>query len=195
MNPLTAAWILIAALLRRISCSPSHNNSEGIVKEGKKCWETQGTYKPRVPQYLSLRPSWDPTPSPASECVPPGTNGRGDTLACGWGGGGPNSDVWRKSLALCLLCVETLRFERGADSREKNACPTLQLKRGVQIQALPDSWFGSDSDSMFPKFYGWKVEKFKIEKVVVKIKILLRSHAGQLKFRNKPHFSHNTLYF
>jgi hypothetical protein len=32
-----------------------------------------------------------PTPSPASECVPPGTNGRGTHLPAGEGwGGGPN---------------------------------------------------------------------------------------------------------
>ncbi len=64
---------------------------------------------PRVPQYLFLRPNWDlPAlpPSPPIEFVsPPGTKGGGDTLACGWGGlGGPNSDDWRKILALRLLC-------------------------------------------------------------------------------------------
>jgi hypothetical protein len=37
-------------------------------------------------------------------CVsPPGTKG-GDPLTCGLSGWGPNSDDWRESLALCLLC-------------------------------------------------------------------------------------------
>jgi hypothetical protein len=45
-----------------------------------------------------------PTPSPASECVPPGTKG-GATLACGLGGRGEPSDDWTQSLAICLLCA------------------------------------------------------------------------------------------
>ncbi len=50
-----------------------------------------------------------PTPlSPASVHLPPNRGGRGGTLACGLGVGEefqfPNSDDWRKSLALCLLC-------------------------------------------------------------------------------------------
>jgi hypothetical protein len=57
-------------------------------------------------EYLSVRPlvQLEPlTPSPPSECVPPGSKGGGDTLACryervGGGGGGLNSDDWRKSL-------------------------------------------------------------------------------------------------
>jgi hypothetical protein len=44
-----------------------------------KSWSrnTQSTYIPRVPQWLSSRPNWDPhPPSPVSECVPPpGTKG------------------------------------------------------------------------------------------------------------------------
>ncbi len=36
---------------------------------------------------------------------PPRTKEGGNILACGRGGGGsPNSDDWRKSLAFCLLC-------------------------------------------------------------------------------------------
>ncbi len=46
-----------------------------------------------------------PTPSPASECVPPGIKeGCNTRLREGEGVGGPNSDDWRESLALCLLC-------------------------------------------------------------------------------------------
>jgi hypothetical protein len=47
-------------------------------------------------------------PSPASECVIPGTKGEGGNTRLrvrGWGGGA-NSDDWRDSLAHCLLCDE-----------------------------------------------------------------------------------------
>ncbi len=39
-------------------------------------------------------------------CLPPWTQrGERATLACGWGGvGGPSSDEWTESLALCILC-------------------------------------------------------------------------------------------
>jgi hypothetical protein len=44
-------------------------------------------------------------PSTASECVPPPEpKGKGHTRLRGGGGVGPDSDGWRKSLALCLLC-------------------------------------------------------------------------------------------
>ncbi len=63
----------------------------------------QSTYMPRVPQCMSPRPNWDPpTPLPQAS-LPPGTKG-GDTLTSRSGGGGPDSDDWRKSLAQCLLC-------------------------------------------------------------------------------------------
>ncbi len=39
----------------------------------------------------------------------PRTQRERGTLACGWGGGGPNSDDWGKSLALCLLCAFHIR--------------------------------------------------------------------------------------
>jgi hypothetical protein len=58
---------------------------------------------------MSPRWNWDsPTPSLTSECAPtPGTKGLGGgghtrLRVRGWGS--PNSDDWRKSLALCLLC-------------------------------------------------------------------------------------------
>jgi hypothetical protein len=47
-----------------------------------------------------------PTPlSPASVSLPPETGGTGHTSLRVGVGGSPNSDDWRKSLALCLLCV------------------------------------------------------------------------------------------
>ncbi len=60
---------------------------------------TPNTYIPRVPQFLSLRPNWDPPPPlPQASVYLIRTKG-GGTLTCGWGGGGPNWDDWRKSLA------------------------------------------------------------------------------------------------
>ncbi len=54
---------------------------------------------------MSPRQNWDsPTPSP-SECAPtPGPKGEAHTRLRPRGWGSPNSDDWRKSLALCLLC-------------------------------------------------------------------------------------------
>ncbi len=54
---------------------------------------------------MSPRWNWDsPTPPLASECAPPpGTKGEGATRLRVRGWGSPNSDDWRKSLALCLL--------------------------------------------------------------------------------------------
>ncbi len=48
-----------------------------------------------------------PFPFPASKCAPPppGTKGGCMHIPCVWGWGNPNSDNWRKSLALCLLSV------------------------------------------------------------------------------------------
>ncbi len=53
---------------------------------------------------------WPPHPQAR---VPPSTKGgRGvDTLSCGWGA---NSDDWRKSLALCLLCATYKRNTKSA---------------------------------------------------------------------------------
>jgi hypothetical protein len=46
-----------------------------------------------------------PTPlSPASVSLPPEAGGGGHTRQRARGWGSPNSDDWRKSLALCLLC-------------------------------------------------------------------------------------------
>ncbi len=53
--------------------------------------------------------NWDsPNPSLASECTPPPApvaKGWGHTRLRVRGWGSPNSDDWRKSLALCLFCV------------------------------------------------------------------------------------------
>jgi hypothetical protein len=79
------------------------------------------------PEYHSVCPlvriGTPPPPSPASECVPPGTNGREHTRLR-VRGGGPNSDDWRKSLALCLLCVGSLAM---------NSCARVQ---GAQFNLM-----------------------------------------------------------
>jgi len=51
------------------------------------------------------------TPSPASKGVPPWHQRGGHThlRPCGLSGWGPNSDDWRESLALCLLCGPVVR--------------------------------------------------------------------------------------
>ncbi len=53
---------------------------------------------------MSPRRNWDsPNPSLASECaLPPESGGHIWLRVRGWGS--LNSDDWRKSLALCLLC-------------------------------------------------------------------------------------------
>ncbi len=56
---------------------------------------------------MSLCRNWNsPNPSPACECaLPPEPKGGGGHTRLrlkGWGI--PNSDDWRKSLAICLLC-------------------------------------------------------------------------------------------
>ncbi len=66
--------------------------------------DTQSTYIPRVPQCLSPRPNRNPPPPPASKCAPspePKLGAHTWLRVSGWGC--PNSDDWRKSLALCLL--------------------------------------------------------------------------------------------
>ena len=58
---------------------------------------------PRVPEHL--RPNWLPLPpTQASVSHPPWNQGDGNTHLR-VGGGGVDSDDWRESLALCILCV------------------------------------------------------------------------------------------
>jgi hypothetical protein len=66
-----------------------------------KIFSLQSTYIPRVPQCLSPRPNWDPHPLSRKLVCPP---------RAGEGVGSPNSDDWRKILALCLLCVYSWRL-------------------------------------------------------------------------------------
>jgi hypothetical protein len=69
----------------------------------------QTTYIPIPVTCLSPCPNWDPPPpllqaSAFPPPLPPGTKGRGTHSPTVEGLGGPNSDDWRKSLSLCLLC-------------------------------------------------------------------------------------------
>jgi hypothetical protein len=76
---------------------------------------SQSTYlKSTHLQCMSPRRNWDsPNPSPARECAPtPGIKGRRHTRLRVKGWGSPNSDDWRKSLALCLLCAHPYSSNR-----------------------------------------------------------------------------------
>ncbi len=77
-----------------------------LQKRQGKCQANANKY--RVPQCMSPRRNWDsPTPlCRKRECPPPPEpKGVGDhTRLRARGRGSPNSDDWRKSLALCLLC-------------------------------------------------------------------------------------------
>jgi hypothetical protein len=67
---------------------------------------TKYVYIKSTTVYVPSSKLGSPTHSFASECAPPPTNGGGGTFALrvrGWGS--PNSDDFRKSLALCLLCA------------------------------------------------------------------------------------------
>jgi hypothetical protein len=83
---------------------------------------SQSTYIPRLPQCMSTRRNWySPTPSPASECaLHPKPKGGGHTRL--WGS--PNSEDWRKSLALCPVSYILT-----------NPSPTLQ-KTGNEVILL-----------------------------------------------------------
>jgi hypothetical protein len=77
-----------------------------IVQKGK-AGKAQSTYIYRAPQCMSPRRNWDsPNPFAASECaLPPGPKGGGAHPPAPKGVGEFQFRRWRKSLALCLLCV------------------------------------------------------------------------------------------
>ncbi len=55
----------------------------------------------RVPECLSPRRNWVPPPHPPQASVSPPLDPKGREVS---GCGGPNSDDWKESLALCILC-------------------------------------------------------------------------------------------
>ncbi len=69
----------------------------------------QSTNIPRVPQCLSPRPNWDPSPPlPLASVSSPEPKGEHTRLRVGrWG---PISDDWRKSLELCIFCAPARTF-------------------------------------------------------------------------------------
>jgi hypothetical protein len=81
-----------------------------------------------------------PTPSLASECAPhPGTNGGGDTRLRVRGWGSPNSDDWRKSLALCLLCDPDLENVASKKTPLKQPC-CRGWRRSPRLENLPTGY-------------------------------------------------------
>jgi hypothetical protein len=69
-------------------------------------------------------------PPLTSECAPPpGTKGGGHTRLRVRGWGSPNSDDWRKSLALCLLC------DSGCSSKHPVSPDGIEEGRDQSIQA------------------------------------------------------------
>jgi hypothetical protein len=86
----------------------------------------------RVSQCLSPRSNWDPRPPfPQANVYPPGTKRLGDQRGRGRLGG-PKSDDWRNSLALCLRCERYLYYILAANT----ICLSVGLKRwaiGYQI--------------------------------------------------------------
>jgi hypothetical protein len=109
----------------------------------KKRYWAQSTYIYRVPQCMSPRRNWDsPTPpqSVASDCAPPpqAKGGRAHSPA-GEGWGSPNSDDWRKSLALCLLCGTGTWTGTDYFQYEKNLYRDKDLKRKTEtfLVAVP----------------------------------------------------------
>jgi hypothetical protein len=70
------------------SAAPNFNKPQRV--------HPQSTCIPRVPQCLSPRRIGTRYPLSRKKVCPP-------TSLRVWGGGGPNSDDWRKSLVLCLL--------------------------------------------------------------------------------------------
>ncbi len=67
---------------------------------------------------------------------PPGTKG-GDTLTCWLNGWGPNSDNWRESLPLCLLCGPVDRCTNILAHR----CPPPPIGNDDQAQCANNFFF------------------------------------------------------
>ncbi len=90
------------------------------------------------------RRNWDsPTPSPVSECAPQswqkGGGGQARLRVRGWGR--PNSNDWRKSLALCLLCGLTLPVEGLLirTTKTSRCCKLDSLFHSV-LRLDPENW-------------------------------------------------------
>jgi hypothetical protein len=87
-----------------------HNQSHIIYVHCVQCTHTyeHKVNTPRVPQYLYPRLNWDPHPLSLRRVFnvsPPKLKEGKHTRLRARGWGSPNSDDWRKSLALCLFCA------------------------------------------------------------------------------------------
>jgi hypothetical protein len=75
--------------------------------------------------------------------------GGGAALPCGWGGGGPSSDDWQESLALCLLHGVTKRCRLSCLTNSALLCGEKGELRGlsqwVQIHMSPNKLFRFNS--------------------------------------------------
>ena len=119
----------------------------------------------KVPQCLFPRWSWDPPPPlpQASVYPPPPRNQRGghSPAGDGRGGGGPNSDDWRKSLALCLPCVPvTLSVHHTWTPcclYRSGCCSTSQTldknNMGCFVIRCPSAWICNTREETWGKMY------------------------------------------
>jgi hypothetical protein len=89
--------------------------------------------------HLSPRLHWDPPPPSRKQVCPP-PSGRGDTLDCtGEGVGNTNSDDWRKSLALGLLCAPSTRLKDNLLDSLPAGCSAGSRRRARRAWSLPAS--------------------------------------------------------
>ncbi len=110
-------------------------------------------------QCMSPRRNWDsPNPFPASVVAPPPPEPKGGEAHSPAGGGWEslNSDDWRKSLALCLLCAAFYipRFPLKAESKAKKSGKPCQTTP-IMVKHIT-VWIEVDSSShgsiYFPTF-------------------------------------------
>jgi hypothetical protein len=94
---------------------------------------------------MSPRQNWySPNPSLARKCAPPPRTGGGGgehtrLLVRGWGT--PNSDDWRKGLALCLLCGPNglmAVFEGGKRAAGERVNTQTEAEKGKSAKHVND---------------------------------------------------------
>ncbi len=106
-NVLVQCCIILRHIITRDSTMYCTLNSQSAVHMYLEYHRSGPIVRMGTPNPLSCMRLAPPPP-------PPGTRGRGTqyTPAFMWGGrGSPDSDDWRKSFALCLLCNCTVQWE------------------------------------------------------------------------------------
>jgi hypothetical protein len=88
--------------------SPSRSKSAKAFLQRKSSLPRQTKHQDhrvyRVPGFLSSRPNWvPPLPHPQASVASPPLGPRGEKNSLAGKGGGPKSDDWTESLALCIL--------------------------------------------------------------------------------------------